>query len=110
MGFPIPQGISKTATSLRLELKNEIHRVQFLQSFLINFEKDYRRFKKSGLRALRKKILQYSNLLGKKVRLDISGKVVSGKAIDIDNNGSLVLETPESRRTFNAGEVTVLKK
>jgi BirA family biotin operon repressor/biotin-[acetyl-CoA-carboxylase] ligase len=105
-----PPEISRIATSLRAELKKPVHRVEFLRLFLANFEKDYIRFKKSGLLLHRKKALQYSNLIGRKVRLDMSGKIISGKAIDIDKYGSLVLETPEGRQSFNAGEVTVLKK
>jgi BirA family biotin operon repressor/biotin-[acetyl-CoA-carboxylase] ligase len=105
-----PEIIAKTATSLKSELKKDIHRVEFLQKFLVNFEKDYRRFIKSGLRIHRRKILKYSNLIGHRVSLDRSGNIVSGRAVDIDNNGNLVLETSVGRRIFNAGEVTVLKK
>ncbi len=105
-----PKEISRRATSLRAELRQEIHRVEFLQKFLTNFEKDYRRFKKSGLKNLRKQFLQYSNLIGKKVNLDMSGNIISGRAIDIDQNGGLVMETPGGIQTFNAGEVTVMKK
>jgi BirA family biotin operon repressor/biotin-[acetyl-CoA-carboxylase] ligase len=105
-----PPEISKSATSLRAELKKELLRVDFLRRFLSNFEKDYRRFNKSGLRLLRKKILHYSNLVGRKVRLNLSGKIISGKAVDIDKNGNLVMETSEGVRTFNAGEVTISKK
>jgi BirA family biotin operon repressor/biotin-[acetyl-CoA-carboxylase] ligase len=105
-----PAEISGRATSLRAELKKQVHRVEFLRRFLAQFEKDYGRFVKSGLKAHRKKILAYSNLIGKKVSLDMSGHLISGRAVDIDNLGQLVLETPEGKRTFNAGEVTVLKK
>ena len=105
-----PKQISRSATSLRIELKQEIHRVEFLQRFLANFEKDYRRFKKVGIKGIRRQILQYSNLIGKKINLDMSGNIISGRALDIDQNGGLVMETPGGIRTFNAGEVTVLKK
>lgn len=105
-----PPEISRTATSLRAELKRQIRRVEFLRQFLTQFEKDYKRFIKSGLRLHRKKILQYSNLIGQSVYLDMSGRTITGRAVDIDANGSLVLETPQGRRAFNAGEVTVTKK
>ncbi len=105
-----PRAVAKTATSLRAETNKEIGRVEFLQRFLTAFEKDYRRFQKSGLKGLRKRILAYSNLIGNKVRLDMRGSIISGKAVDIDENGNLVLDTADGRRSFNAGEVTLLKR
>jgi BirA family biotin operon repressor/biotin-[acetyl-CoA-carboxylase] ligase len=105
-----PPEIARSATSLRAELKKGVHRVEFLRRFLFNFEKDYSLFKKSGLKRHRRKILAYSNLIGKKVSLDMSGDRISGKAVDIDDRGQLILDTPEGRRALIAGEVTVLKK
>jgi biotin-(acetyl-CoA carboxylase) ligase len=54
--------------------------------------------------------VKYSYLLGKKVSLDQRGRTVFGTAVDIDDNGNLVLDTAEGLRPFNAGEVTVVKK
>ena len=105
-----PPEIKKTSTSLRAELKSEIRRVEFLQNFLKRFEKDYRRFCQSGLKSFRRRILALSSLLGKTVKLDLHGTVVSGKAVDIDRHGNLVLETADGRRPFTAGDVTVIKK
>jgi BirA family biotin operon repressor/biotin-[acetyl-CoA-carboxylase] ligase len=105
-----PPDIASSATSLRVEFKELIRRVEFLQKFLVAFEKDYRRFLKGGLGPLRKRIIKYSFLLGKKVSLDQRGKTVIGTAVDIDDNGNLVLDTPEGLRPFNSGEVTVVKK
>jgi len=104
-----PPDIAKTATSIMIESKKRIRRVELLQRFLLQFEKDYGRFRKGGLKALHKKIVAFSNLIGKQVRLDMSGRIVSGTATDIDDFGNLVLITPGGPRRFNAGEVTVLK-
>ena len=105
-----PPEISRTATSIRAELKQDIHRVEMLRRFLVRFEKDYRHFIKSGLKSHRKKILRYSNLIGNMVDLDMSGRIITGRAVDIDANGGLVLETAQGKRIFNAGEVTVVKR
>ncbi len=104
-----PSGMAKTATSIKLESKKSIRRVELLQRFLAQFEKDYGRLCTGGLKALRKEIVTFSNLIGKQVRLDISGQVISGTATDIDDYGNLVLVTPSGPRRFNAGEVTVVK-
>jgi BirA family biotin operon repressor/biotin-[acetyl-CoA-carboxylase] ligase len=105
-----PAMVAKTATSIRAELKREIQRVDFVQTFLKNLEAAYIRFQKSGLKGFRKKILLYSNLIGTRVRLDMRGSIIAGKAIDIDEDGNLVLETREGLKAFNSGEVTVVKE
>jgi biotin-(acetyl-CoA carboxylase) ligase len=53
--------------------------------------------------------LKYSHVIGKQVRLDMSGERIAGKALDIDDHGNLVLKTADGIRRFNAGEVTVVK-
>ena len=104
-----PADITKTATSLRAEMKKDFPRVKLLQQLLFQFEKDYLRFQKGGLAALRERILKYSHVIGKQVRLDMSGERIAGKALDIDDHGNLVLKTADGIRRFNAGEVTVVK-
>lgn len=105
-----PPDISAMATSLRIATRRKIHRVDFLQRFLRIFEKDYRRFLKSGLKGLRRKMLAYSALIGREISLDMRGRVITGTAVDIDLNGNLVVETSQGRQILNAGEVTVVKK
>jgi BirA family biotin operon repressor/biotin-[acetyl-CoA-carboxylase] ligase len=104
-----PDDLAKTATSLRHALKTDIRRVEFLQKFLLNLEKDYKKFKKSGLRVLHKRILNYSNLIGRPISINSSGEIISGTAVDINENGNLVVETPAGPQTFIAGEVTIVK-
>jgi BirA family transcriptional regulator, biotin operon repressor / biotin---[acetyl-CoA-carboxylase] ligase len=105
-----PEDLRKSATSIRIESKKKIRRVDFLQKLLYNFEKEYLIFKKSGLEKSRKKILKYSSLLYTEVELKIGRKTVSGKVIDIDKLGRLVIETADGVESFNAGEVTMHRK
>lgn len=100
------------ATSLRAELKREVNRVELLQKFLVRFEKRYLRFQKTGLKPQRKKLLEYSNLIGKPIALDMKGKTFTGTVTDINERGELVVDTgrPEGLKSFIAGEVTILKK
>ena len=104
-----PSGLSRTATSLRAELGTKTARIPFLQSFLMNFETDYDCFKRSGLKSLRKRILGYSNLIDRRIELDLRGDRVIGVVVDIDDSGRLILETDQGRCAFNAGEVTIIK-
>jgi biotin-(acetyl-CoA carboxylase) ligase len=51
-------------------------------------------------------VIKYSYLLGKEVKFRLGRKTLSGTAIDIDNIGRLVLDTPEGVVALNAGDVT----
>jgi BirA family biotin operon repressor/biotin-[acetyl-CoA-carboxylase] ligase len=101
-----PSELRAIASSIRIGHKEKINRVEFLRRFLEKFEKEYLAFKKSGLTGTRKKVIKYSYLLGKEVKFRLGRKTLSGTAIDIDNIGRLVLDTPEGVVALNAGDVT----
>lgn len=105
-----PEDIRKKATSLRAELKEKVHRVEFLQRFLRHFEIDYIAFRKQGLESCKKRIIAYSLLIGNTVTVDYRGTKLTGKAVDIHESGGLVLELAEGQRVFTPGEVTIVKK
>jgi BirA family biotin operon repressor/biotin-[acetyl-CoA-carboxylase] ligase len=49
-----------------------------------------------------------SETLGRQVRLDAGGRIIDGRAIDLDPDGALIIETAAGeRRVFRAGEVTM---
>ncbi|MCX6826012.1 MAG: biotin--[acetyl-CoA-carboxylase] ligase, partial [candidate division Zixibacteria bacterium] len=101
-----PEELRNKATSVRIGIKEKIRRVEFLQKFLLNFENEYRIFKKSGLEQVRKKILKYSFLHNKEIKLKSGRKLICGTVIDIDKVGQLVVDTKDGIFAFNAGEVT----
>ncbi len=101
-----PADLKTSATSVRIGAKEKVSRVQFLQRFLKNLEKEYVVFKKSGLREARKRFLKYSFLHSKEVKLKMGRKTIVGTVLDIDEYGRLVLDTREGIMSFNSGEVT----
>jgi len=105
-----PQDVSSGATSLRAEMKEPLRRVEFLQKFLGAFEKEYNRFRKQGLKASHKRLIRFSNLIGRAVALDARKRTITGTAVDIDPNGNLVVDTPDGLESFAAGEVTIVKR
>ena len=104
-----PPELSSIATSLRVANRRKVGRVDLLKRFLVNFEKEYRRYQKGQLSASRKKIRSYSSLLGSHVRLRFGNRIVEGTAVDIDRTGALIIEMDGKRRTITSGEVTVVK-
>jgi BirA family biotin operon repressor/biotin-[acetyl-CoA-carboxylase] ligase len=103
-----PKNLKGKATSIFLESKDKFSRVELLKSFLERFEKIYLNFKTFGLKFYREEIKISSSLLGKKVKLLYGKDKLKGVVKDIDENGSLVLETRKGEKTVTAGEVTLI--
>ncbi len=105
-----PEDIAKRATSIKAETGIEISRVKLLADFLKNFEKDYGNFNKTGLTKIRNRIIKYSSIIGNIISLKQKDNYITGKAIDIDDDGHLVMELAGGiQKVFNAGEVTIIK-
>jgi len=103
-----PKNLKGKATSIFLESGKRFSRVELLKGFLQRFEKIYMNFKTFGLKFYREEIKSSSSLLGKKVKLLYGKEKLKGLAKDIDENGSLILETRKGERTVTAGEVTLI--
>ena len=105
-----PDELRQTATSLRRAIKRKVNRVKLIQSFLLNFEKEYVLYSRSGLSKARSRLIKYLSLLGTQVTIKSGGSIISGKAVDIDASGCLLLETSNGIVAIAAGAVTVVKK
>jgi len=107
-GFPL--NLSGTATSLQQETGKEISRVELLKLVLVNFEKEYLRYRKNQLIKSLPRIRKWSSLLNQEVTLQWNGAAVTGTAVDIDRSGSLIIISKGNRMSVSSGEVTVVKK
>jgi BirA family biotin operon repressor/biotin-[acetyl-CoA-carboxylase] ligase len=105
----LPAELLRTATSLRRVLKHKVRRVDLLQSFLVNLEKEYRSYRKYSLKKSHARIRRYSSLIGRTVKLRTGRQITRGTAVDIDINGCLIVELDGVRKAVTAGQVTVVK-
>ena len=105
-----PSELQDLATSIRRATKKCIDRAELLRDFLFRFEIEYTKYHKHGLAPSRKRLRNYSALLGHQVKLLSSSQTLEGKAIDIDADGALVLECNGQRTRISAGEVSVVKE
>ena len=87
-----PKNIQKNTTSLKETSGKEISRVKLVQTFLQEFEKYYEKLKKKGFSSILKEWKLYSHTLGKKIRVDIGERIITGEAIDINESGALILK------------------
>lgn len=105
-----PEELRTTATSLRRAVKHKVRRVDVLQEFLLRFEKEYESYVKDGLRPAHAKIRRYSSLIGRQIGIRTGNTVVEGTAIDIDNEGRLIMDQNGTAVAITAGEVSVVKR
>jgi BirA family biotin operon repressor/biotin-[acetyl-CoA-carboxylase] ligase len=105
-----PHNIRDTATSIKRETGEEFSRVEILKRLLVNFEKEYLLYKKNQLTKSLKRIRKLSSLLNQEVTLKWNDAAVTGRALDIDLTGSLLIQSGENKLSISSGEVTVVKK
>jgi len=87
-----PKGIRERTTSLKEVLGKEISRVKLVQIFLQEFEKYYELLKKRESFTILNEWKLRSHTLGKKIKVNIGEKVIEGEAIDISEEGALILK------------------
>jgi BirA family biotin operon repressor/biotin-[acetyl-CoA-carboxylase] ligase len=101
-----PKGIRDRATSLKEQLGRPVSRKAFTALLFEELERWYEIFVKEGgapvLRAWRDR----AQIQGKEVRVTSFDEVLVGRAVDVDSDGALILETGEGeRKRIVAGDV-----
>lgn len=106
----LPDSLRDNATTLREILHGPVDRRRLLASFLHAWEKHYYFALREGYAKALHLWRSYNMTLGRDVRLQSGERQVTGRALDIDDEGRLIVETaPGRRETFLAGEVTLQK-
>ena len=88
--FPVE--IGQIATSIRIETGESFPRVMIIQEYLKRYEDYYDIYQKTGFDAVINRWKDLSNIIGKKVEVEVIGKRFIGEALDIDGDGALVLK------------------
>ncbi len=102
--------IREGATSLKREMGQTISRKAFLQCLLKELEGWYTIFLKEGGGPILKAWREWAQIKGKEVRVTSFGKTLVGMAVDIDSDGTLILETQDGKRKrVVAGDVEYKK-
>jgi BirA family biotin operon repressor/biotin-[acetyl-CoA-carboxylase] ligase len=102
-------GLRKSATSLAIQTGKTFSRVDYLRSFLHEFEKSYRNFCKYGLEFIASELIKRSSVIGKEISFKLSGKKYSATALGYDENGGLMVKSKNGIKVLTGGEVTVRK-
>ena len=108
-GEQFPVSLRDKVVSLHELLGREISRVNFLKELLRNLEEVYLKFKEGNTTFLLKEYKKNSIVLGKKIKVIFPDKqVVTGKAVDIDKEGALILKSGGKKERVVAGEINLL--
>jgi len=106
-----PHDIQEIATSLAIEAGREISRPDLIIRLYENMAKWYRELTRNGFAGVRERWLNLSEMIGKTVSVMFQNEAVSGKAVGLDEDGSLILLTANNQNmTVSAGDATILKE
>ncbi|GAW92210.1 biotin--[acetyl-CoA-carboxylase] ligase [Calderihabitans maritimus] len=104
-----PEEIRDKATSLRILLNKKISRVNLVRKLFGEFESLYNLFREHGFSPIRSMWKEMNTTLGQQVQVNTLTSVYSGLAVDITEDGGLVVETKEGTKVFYGGEVSLRK-
>jgi len=92
-----PEDIQKNTISLKEILGKKVLRVKLVQTFLQEFEKYYESLKRREFSSILKEWKLYSHTLGKKIRVDMGERIITGEATDINEEGALILKKGDGK-------------
>jgi len=87
-----PEDIRERTTSLKEVLGKKVLRVKLAQIFLQECEKYYESLKRRESSSILKEWKLYSHTLGRKIRVDMGERIITGEAVDINEEGVLILK------------------
>ena len=104
-----PDDFRTDPTSILTEMKQPASRVRILQSLLAKLEYHYQLLQKGDFVETLAAGRRMSMVIGQKVSLETSQGIVTGRAVDIDENGFLLVDEGSGvQHTVISGEIEVL--
>ncbi len=102
--------IRSTATSLKMETGKAVSRKEFVPCLLEALEKWYTLFLREGGKPVLEVWRERAQIRGKAVKVTSFGETLFGRAVDVDSEGRLILETEKGeRKRIVAGDVDYKK-
>jgi BirA family biotin operon repressor/biotin-[acetyl-CoA-carboxylase] ligase len=102
--------LETTAASILAHTGQPVCRVGWIRRFLAVFEDKYLNAQQSGFTNTLAAWRRYSVTLGQDVTVSLGDRSAHGKAIDIDDQGALLVRTTDGMEAFLAGEVSLRAK
>jgi len=106
----LPAEIMDVATSLSAELGHNVSRIALLQEILRQLEQRYAKVKEREVDTLVGEWKELSSTIGHQVQLNLSRRLIRGRAVDIDETGALLIRTDARQTQRITAEVDLLRK
>lgn len=106
-----PDEIRGIASSLKIETGKEVKRNELLAKIFNNFEYLYKKFINGDFKSTLDICRKNSYVLGKKINVIKNSNIIEANAIDIDDNGELIVQYKDNKiEKVLSGEVSVRLK
>ncbi len=103
--------IKDIATSLFGETGRRMRRARLIAVFLSVFEKYYAVFKKRQFETIINRWKGFSNIIGKVISVDVLGRRCTGKVMEVDLDGTLLIEDHDGKRQrLMSGDIIEMSK
>lgn len=102
-----PSDLATTATSLAVVCGHPVSRIELLSVILAELEAVYTEVKKFGFGPVLDAWRAQSLTLGRNVNVHGIDRNFSGEAVDIDDDGALLVKTPQGIERVMAGDVSI---
>lgn len=99
--------LGEKATSLYIETGKKYERCGIIRAFLEEFEVLYKKFLTGGIAALTEDYRQLCVTIGREVSVIYPNRTINGKAVGINDEGELIVETENGIIAVSSGEVSV---
>jgi BirA family transcriptional regulator, biotin operon repressor / biotin---[acetyl-CoA-carboxylase] ligase len=105
-----PSDLRNIATSLAIETGSECSRLELTIGLYENLAKWYKQLLQNGFNTIKEKWLSLAPMIGANVQVLFREQPQSGKAIGLDDDGSLILLTAGNKEIkVSAGDATIIK-
>lgn len=105
---PVLKGVEPAY--LEMATDGKVDKDELLKELLKRIKKWYQIWHKDGFDQIRTRWMENSVTIGNQVEVSNFKEVFAGKAVDIGEDGALVVEGADGQlRSFNSGEVTIKK-
>ena len=102
-----PAELMDKASSILIETEQNTDRCYLIARVMNEFEPLYKKFITDGFSPFRDDYKKSCITLGRDIKVSYHGKELIGNAVDIDNNGGLIIDTGSKKVTVTSGEVSV---
>jgi len=93
-----PDELKNIATSLRIQSEKRVDRADLLAEILFRLEQNYQNIKVSGFEETLSNWKRRCSKFKKRVVIEMEGQKLSGKFIDLDEGGGLILKTEKGEQ------------